>query len=297
MGTLTDDPLVHLNGEMLPLSQARVSVLDRGFIFGDGVYEVLPVYARRSFRLAQHLARLRASLAETRIRDPYTPAQWEALFDSVIAANPWDDQSLYLQVTRGVARRDHAFPADAVPTVFVMVNPLAGPSPELRARGVAAVTMEDNRWLRCNVKSVSLIGNVLLRQDAVDRDAVEAILLRDGWLTEGSSTNVFIVREGVIAAPPKSRLILPGITYDVVVELARANDIPLELRPVAAQELRSADEVWLASSIKELLAATELDGRPVGRGAHAGLPGPVLGRMHALYQELKASYARMPAHA
>ena len=292
-----EDPLVHLNGEMLPLSQARVSVLDRGFIFGDGVYEVLPVYSRRPFRLAQHLARLRASLAETRIRDPYTPAQWEALFDGVIAANPWDDQGLYLQVTRGVARRDHAFPADAVPTVFVMVNPLSGPSPEQRERGVAAVTMEDNRWLRCNLKSVSLIGNVLLRQDAVERDAVEAILLRDGWLTEGSSTNVFIARDGVIATPPKSRLILPGITYDVVVELARANDIPLELRPVAAQELRSADEVWLASSIKELLPVTDLDGRPVGHGTQAGRPGPVLQRMHTLYQELKTSFARKPTHA
>ena len=280
--------MVFLNGKLVPIDEARVSVLDRGFIFGDGVYELVPVYSRVPFRLDEHLARLERSLAEARIRNPHSRAQWRKFVYQLIDAQPFDDQGVYFQVTRGVAKRDHAFPKNAEPTVFMMSNPLVNPpQPQVEA-GAAAVSAQDNRWLRCDIKSISLIGNVLLRQLSAEADAAETILFRDGRLTEASASNVFIVARGLILSPPKSSLILPGITYDVVAELARANDLPLEFRDVTEAEVRAADEIWVTSSSKEVLAIVSLDGRKVGEGR----PGPVFRRMYALYQEFKREVMR-----
>jgi D-alanine transaminase len=280
--------MVFLNGKFIPIDEARVSVLDRGFIFGDGVYELVPVYSRVPFRLDEHLARLERSLAEAKIRNPHSRAQWRKFVYQLIDAQPFDDQGVYFQVTRGVAKRDHAFPKNAEPTVFMMSNPLVNPpQPQVEA-GAAAVSAQDNRWLRCDIKSISLIGNVLLRQLSAEADAAETILFRDGRLTEASASNVFIVARGLILSPPKSSLILPGITYDVVAELARANDLPLEFRDVTEAEVRAADEIWVTSSSKEVLAIVSLDGRKVGEGR----PGPVFRRMYALYQEFKRKVMR-----
>ncbi|MGQ0547545.1 MAG: D-amino acid aminotransferase [Betaproteobacteria bacterium] len=280
--------MLFLNGKLLPPEQASVPVLDRGFIFGDGVYELVPVYARVPFRLEEHLERLERSLAAVAIRNPYTRAQWRAHLHALIDAQPCEDQGAYLQVTRGVAKRDHAFPKDAEPTVFMMANPLVNPSQAQVEAGAAAVSAEDFRWLRCDIKSISLISNVLLRQLSAQAGAAETILFRDGKLTEASASNVFIVERGVIVAPPKSNLILPGITYDVVVELARASGMPLELRDVPEAQVRAADEIWVSSSSKEVLAIVALDGKPVG----AGRPGPVFWRMYRLYQEFKHKVMR-----
>ena len=187
-----NEPLVYLNGEMLPLSEARVPVLDRGFIFGDGIYEVIPIYERKMFRAAQHMARLFRSLDKIRITNPYTQSQWMELIRQVVDAHPADTQMVYLQVTRGVARRGHAFPADIAPTVFIMTNPLVLPTPEVRAAGIHCVTMEDKRWLHCDIKSTSLLGNVLAAQYAVDHGAFETVQFRDDYLTEGSSSNIWV---------------------------------------------------------------------------------------------------------
>ena len=279
---------VFLNGRLLPIEEATVPVLDRGFIFGDGVYELVPVYSRVPFRLDEHLARLERSLAETKIRNPYSRAQWRDTIYRLIDAQPFDDQGVYFQVTRGVARRDHAFPKGAEPTVFMMANPLVTPPRELVEKGAAAVSAQDNRWLRCDIKSISLIGNCLLRQVSAEAGAAETVLFRDGKLTEASASNVFVVKRGVILTPPKSNLILPGITYDVITELARANGLPLEAREVHESEVRDADEIWLTSSSKEVLPVATLDGRKVGEGR----PGPVFARMYQLYQEFKQKVMR-----
>jgi len=224
------DQIVYLNGEFLPLAEARIPVLDRGFIYGDGVYEVVPIYHRQPFRMAQHLARLQHSLDGIRLSNPHTARQWDALIRELALKQPMADQALYLQVTRGVARRDHAFPAGVLPTVFMMSNPLPLPSREQVDRGVAAITAEDNRWQRCDLKTTSLIGNVLMRQLAVDQGAVETVMFRDGLLTEASASNVLVVRGGTVLAPPKDHLILPGITYDATLEFTRDAGVPLEVR-------------------------------------------------------------------
>jgi D-alanine transaminase len=284
---------VFLNGEFMPIEQARVPVLDRGFIFGDGVYEMIPCYSRTPFRLAEHLRRLRSSLDAVSIDNPYADERWKSLIERVIETNPWDDQSVYLQVTRGVARRDHAFPKGIRPTVFIMSSALTTPSPEAVDKGCSAITHEDFRWLRCDIKSVSLLGNCMLRTLATELGCGEVILIRDGFMTEASASNVMVVCDGTVLIPPKSNLILPGITYDVVLELLRANGIAHEVRPVTEAELRSAGEVWITSSSREVLAVTTLDGKPVGRD---GRPGPVFRRVHALYQQFKASVMhRQPA--
>jgi D-alanine transaminase len=280
--------MVFLNGKFLPIEQAMVPVLDRGFIFGDGVYELVPVYSRVPFRIEEHLRRLERSLAEVRIRNPYSAAQWKEIITRLIAEQPFDDQGIYFQVTRGVAKRDHAFPKDIEPTVFIMSNPLVNPPRELVEKGAAALSAVDNRWLRCDVKSISLIGNCLLRQISADAGAAETIMFRDGRLTEASASNVFIVKDGVIRSPAKSNLILPGITYDVVVELARAATMPLEFAEISEAEVRAADEVWITSSSKEVLAIVQLDGRPIGDGR----PGPAFRRMYQLYQEFKQRVMR-----
>ncbi|MCC7484173.1 MAG: D-amino acid aminotransferase [Burkholderiales bacterium] len=283
--------IVYLDGKFLPAAEARVSVLDRGFIFGDGVYEVIPVYSRRAFRVAEHFRRLQKSLDAVRIANPMTAAEWIGLVDEIVARNAGEDQSVYLQVTRGVAKRDHAFPRDAIPTVLVMSGPLVTPPAEKIERGVPAVTATDYRWLRCDVKSVSLLANCLLRQHAVDAGADEVVLLREGYLTEGSSSNIFAVKGGTLLAPPKNHLVLPGITYDVVIELAQAKRVPLEVREVHESEVRAADELWLTSSTKEVLAITTLDGRPVA----SGRPGPVFKAMHRAFQDFKRDVMRAAA--
>ncbi|MFL9609385.1 D-amino acid aminotransferase [Methylobacillus sp. Pita2] len=284
------DETVYLNGSFLPLAQATVPVLDRGFIFGDGVYEVVPVYLGQPFRLDEHLARLAQSLEAVRIRNPLDMAGWHDVCTRLVAANAGlTDQSLYIQVTRGVAPRDQAFPQPEVsPTVLAMSMPLVTPSPELVESGVSAITALDIRWQRCNIKAISLLANVLLRQEAVDHGVAETLMLRDGYLTEGSSSNIFIVKEGVLLAPPKNQFMLPGITYDVVLELAQANSMPLKVGPVSEAQLRAADEIWLTSSTKEVLAVVALDGVTVNDGK----PGPVFKRMHALYQAFKNQVMR-----
>ena len=280
--------MVFLNGKLLPVEQATVSVLDRGFIFGDGVYELVPVYSRVPFRLDEHLARLERSLGEAKIRNPHSRAQWRSHIHRLIDAQPFDDQGVYFQVTRGVAKRDHAFPGGVEPTVFMMSNPLVNPPPAQVERGGSAVSAQDNRWLRCDIKSISLIGNVLLRQLSAEADAAETILFRDGKLTEASASNVFIVKRGVIFSPPKSNLILPGITYDVIAELARAGAMPMEFRDVPEAEVRGADEIWVTSSSKEVFPIVSLDGKQVGDGK----PGPVFRRMYQLYQDFKQKVMR-----
>jgi D-alanine transaminase len=280
--------MVFLNGQFMPIEDAKVPVLDRGFIFGDGVYEVVPVYSKVPFRLEEHLARLERSLAAVGIRNPHTREQWRGFIAGVIERQPFDDQAVYFQVTRGVAKRDHAFPKQYVPTVFMMSNPLVPPPAALVEQGAAAITAHDNRWLRCDIKSISLIGNVLLRELSAEAEAVETILFREGKLTEASASNVFIVKRGTIQSPPKTELILPGITYDVVVELARANALPLEFRDISEAEVRAADEIWVTSSSKEVLAVVRLDHAAVGDGR----PGPVFRRMYRLYQEFKHKVMR-----
>src|SRR4029079_10335322 len=280
--------MVFLNGKFMPIEEARVPVLDRGFIFGDGVYELIPVYSRVPFRMDEHLARLERSLASVRIRNPYSRAEWREIILQLVAKQPFEDQGVYFQVTRGVAKRDHALPKDATPTVFVMANPLVNPPREAVERGAEAVSAVDNRWHRCDIKSISLLGNILLRQLSADEGAAETILLRDGHLTEAAACNVFVVRGGVIQCPPKTNLILPGITYDVVLELAQSAQLPLEVRAVSEQETRTADEIWVTSSSKEVLAIVKLDGKPVGDGR----PGPAFRRMHQLYQEFKRTVMR-----
>ena len=276
--------LCYLNGEQLPLDQARVSVLDRGFLLGDGVYEVIPAYGGRLFRLAEHLERLQASLDGVRIPNPLNDDEWSEAIETLLASNGGGDQSVYLQVTRGpAAKRDHAFPAEVNPTVFIMTNPMSAPPEEQREEGIEVVTLADNRWLRCNLKTIALLPNVLLRQEALDRGTAEAILVRDGLATEGAATNFFLVKDGVVVTPPKSNQLLPGITRDLVLELARAEDVPCEERNVAEEELSNADELWITSSTKEILPATRLNGAPVGDGK----PGPVYRKMIAVYQEYK----------
>lgn len=279
---------VYLNGDFLPLAEARIPVLDRGFIFGDGVYEYIPVYSRKPFRMREHLGRLQASLDSIRLNNPLDEAGWEQRIHTLIAAQDFDDQALYIQITRGVAARDAAFPANTPPTVFMMAHPLPTPSAELKAAGVSAITATDNRWLRCDIKAVSLLPNVLLRQMSVDAGCAETVLLRDGFLTEGTASSIFVVQAGVLLAPPKSHLILPGITYDIVLELAAQHGIPYQIRPISEAALRSADELWLASSPKEVLAIVTLDGKAVGDGR----PGSLIRRMDALYQQYKTEVMR-----
>lgn len=289
-------PIAHFNGQLLPLDRVSISPLDRGFIFGDGVYEVIPVYEGHMLRGKEHFERLQRSMDEIRLANPHSVQEWLGLAQDLLAHHP-GNQSVYIQVTRGVpAKRDHALPTGLTPTVFMMCYPLASPSREQVENGVACVSARDFRWEKCQIKSTSLLGNVLARQISVDAGATETILLRDGpggtrFLTEASASNVFVVKDGVVAAPPRDHLILLGITYDLLVQLAGEGTVRLEVRQVTESELRSADEVWLTSSTKEVLAVTTLDGKPVG----AGQPGPVFRRMHALFQDHKAALKRRGA--
>jgi D-alanine transaminase len=286
-------PIAHFNGKLLPLDQISISPLDRGFIFGDGVYEVIPVYEGVMLRGREHFERLQRSMDGIRLDNPHTVDEWLAISRELLAHHP-GNQSLYIQVTRGVPpKRDHVLPKGLTPTVFMMTYPLASPSKDAIENGVACITHRDFRWEKCNIKSTSLLGNVLARQLSADVGAVETILIRDGLVTEASASNVFVVKDGTVLAPPRDHLILLGITYDLVTQLAKEGTVKLEIRPVTEAELRSADEVWLSSSTKEVLAVTTLDGKPVGNGK----PGLLFKRMHQLFQDYKARVRREAAVA
>lgn len=275
--------IVYLNGEFLPLEQARVPVTDRGFIFGDGVYEVIPAYGGRLFRLEQHLQRLARSMREIRLADPLSGDDWQRCLQEVVRRNGGGDQSVYVQITRGAAPRDHAFPKEARPTVYVTSTPLKPLAADVAEAGVAAVTLQDIRWQRCDIKAITLLANILLRQQAIDQGAVEAIVVRDGQVYEGAASNLFIVKDGVLITPPKGPLLLPGITRDLILELAAANGIVHREAAITPPELAAAEEVWLTSSTREILPVTMLDQRPVGNGR----PGALWRKMMDLYQDYK----------
>jgi D-alanine transaminase len=277
-------PIAYFNGQLLPLDRISISPLDRGFIFGDGVYEVIPVYDGVMLRAREHFERLQRSMDEIRIENPHSVEEWIAIASKLLEHHP-GNQALYIHVTRGVPpKRDHVIPKGLTPTIFMMSNPLSTPTQQQVDNGVACITSRDFRWEKCHIKSTSLLGNVLARQLSADSGAVETIMFRDGLLTEASASNVFIVKDGVVAAPPQDHLILLGITYDLLVRLAAQGALKLQIRPITESELRAADEIWLSSSTKEVLAVTTLDGKPVG----GGKTGPVFRRMHALYQDYKA---------
>ncbi|MDF1484560.1 aminotransferase class IV [Ramlibacter sp. H39-3-26] len=286
MTSLPDTPC-YLNGEFTPLRDAKISVLDRGFIFGDGVYEVVPVYGGHPLRLAQHLARLDRSLAELRIANPLAPAQWHAVIARLLMAAPAADQLVYIQITRGVALRDHAMTTGIAPTVFAMAQPMKPVPAGLRARGAACVSADDFRWQKGHIKSTSLLGAVLARQISVDADATETVLFRDGWLTEASSSNVWVVRGDEVIGTPKGPHVLEGIRYGLIEELCEEAGLRFALRPVARQGVFAADELLLSSATKEVLAVTQLDGQPIGKG----VPGPVYERLYAAYQRAKVRSA------
>ena len=287
------DTLCYLNGEYGSLRDAKVSVLDRGFIFGDGIYEVVPVYAGKLFRFDEHMARLGRSLAKLRIANPHSREEWlercRALTAAFAQQGGTADQLVYLQVTRGVALRDHVMPTDVAPTVFMMCSPMKPATPEQRHHGVACVSARDFRWERGDIKSTSLLGNVLARQISADHGATETILFRDGFLTEASASNVWVVHEGALLGPPKSEHVLEGIRYELLRELCEEVGIAYNLRPIAEADVFAADELFLSSATKELLPVTTLDGQPVGHGALRGKPGPVYARLHEAYQRAKAT--------
>ncbi|MEE9287691.1 MAG: D-amino acid aminotransferase [Gammaproteobacteria bacterium] len=278
--------IVYLNGEYLPIDKAHISVLDRGFMFGDSIYEIIPAYSGQLFRLEQHLQRLDRSLKSIRLVNPLTPHEWQQMLQRLLEKNGAGDQSVYLQVTRGVAERDHVIPPQITPTVFAMCQSMDQGRKET---GVAAVTLTDFRWKRCDIKATTLLPNVLLRQEADDRGATEAILLREGRVTEGAASNVFIVLEGVVKTPPKSHLLLPGITRDFVLELLASAGIPHQEIEIGKMELRRAEEIWVTSSTREIVPVIKLDDQPVGDGR----PGHMWGKVISLYQ----AHKRAPKNA
>lgn len=295
--TLPDTPC-YLNGDYTPLKDAKISVLDRGFIFGDGVYEVVPAYAGQLFRFNQHMARLDRSLAELRIANPMTAGEWRAIATKLIAdyahldcaSGPGDhqvDQIVYIQVSRGVAMRDHAMPPGLKPTVFVMTNAMKLPSLQQRAQGVACVTADDFRWEKAHIKSTSLLGAVFSRQISVDAGAAETIMFRGDYLSEAASSNVWIVKDGKVMGPPKDQLVLEGIRYGLIEEMCRACGIGFELRRITRAEVMAADEVLLSSATKEVLPVTLIDGLAVGQGAEKGSPGRIYQQLYAAYAQAK----------
>ena len=290
------DTLCYLNGEYRSLRDAKVSVLDRGFIFGDGIYEVVPAYAGKLFRFDEHMARLGRSLAKLRIANPHTREEWLARCRKLITAlvgktdvqqRPAGDQIVYIQITRGVALRDHVMPADVIPTVFMMCSPMKPATPEQRHAGVACVTARDFRWERGDIKSTSLLGNVLARQISADHGAAETIMFRSGFLTEAAASNVWVVHEGAVLGPPKSEHVLEGIRYELIRELCDEVGIAYNLRPINEADVFAGDEIFLSSATKEVLPVTSLDGQPVGHGALRGKPGPVYARLHEAYERAK----------
>jgi D-alanine transaminase len=288
----------YLNGEYTTLPEAKISVMDRGFIFGDGVYEVLPVYGGKPFRFKEHTARLERSLAELRIKNPMTQAQWLDVAMKLIAQYAQSvgadaesiDQIIYIQITRGVAMRDHAMPPDMTPTVFVMSNAMKLPSPAQRIQGVACVTADDFRWEKAHIKSVSLLGAVFARQISFDAGALETVMFRDGYLSEAAASNVWVVQGGKVLGVPKDNLVLEGIRYGLLAEICQEQGIGFELRRISRDEVLAADELLLSSATKELLPIVSLDGKPVGKGQ----PGPVYEKLYAGYQTIKARLLSAP---
>lgn len=280
---------IYLNGEFLPPEQGRVSVFDRGFLFGDGVYELIPSYGGHCLRLEQHLDRLDDGLSAIRLDNPLSREDWQQTLSRLIGAPPAPDQLVHLQVTRGVAvALDHLCPVGVVPTVFAASRPIEPRCPEVSTQGVVCITRPDIRWRRCEINAISLLAAVIMRREAEDEGALEAILLRDGLVTEGASSNCFIVKGYEVITPPKGHLILPGITRDLVIDLARANGIRVLERRILMEELIVADEIWMTSSTREVLPVTRLDGAAVG----GGVPGPMWQRMDSLYQGHKAAVRR-----
>lgn len=274
---------VFLNGVFLPIEEASISVLDRGFLFGDGVYEVVPVFSGCLFRAPEHLRRLQRSLEAIRMEPPLHDAAWLEVLNRLIAQYPGQNQALYLQVTRGAAaRRDHVIPAKVTPTVFAMTTALPPNHPDAGG-GAAAITQMDTRWQRCDIKAITLLANVLMKTDAVEQGALETLLLRDGWLTEGSVSTAFVVASGQVMTPPAGPLLLPGITRDLIIELAAAQGAPVQECPITEAQLRQADEIWVASSTRELVPIVRLDGQPVGSGSI----GPQWRRYFGWYQDYK----------
>lgn len=282
------DPIVYLNGTFLALQDAHVSVLDRGFIFGDGIYEVIPAYTKKLFRLQHHLDRLNNNLNEVQIRNPFSSAQWQQLLEQVIQKNVYEDQSVYLQITRGVAPRDHSFPDNENPTVFIMTTPLEKQSSDIKVNGIHAVSLPDNRWKKCHIKSISLLPNVLLRQQALDKGAKEAILIRGGEATEGAASNLFIVQNDCLITPPKGPLLLPGVTRDVVLEIAKTQALCLKEQQITEDELFNAQEIWLTSSTKEILPVTKLNDKIINSGKPGVHWHHMIEAYHSYIQKLNA---------
>lgn len=283
------DPLPHcyLNGEFVALRDARISPLDRGFLFGDSVYEVLPVFGERMFLFREHFDRLARSLREIRLENPHTHEEWRGILGELIARNGGSDMYLYIQVTRGAEYgRNHAFPAVTKATVFAMAAPLPVFTDEQRANGLSAITVQDFRWGRCDIKTTALLANVLMKQQASDAGANEAIIVRDGEALEGSSTSVFIVSGGVLITPPNSHRILPGTTRDAALSLA-TGVMPVEIRKIGIDELRAADEVWISAATRDVLPVTRVDGEPIGTGR----PGPVWSGMSQSFKTLRQRLA------
>ena len=279
-----NDSIVYLNGEYLRLGDAKISVLDRGFIFGDGIYEVVPAYNRKPFRMEGHMARLERSLAAIKINVGWTRQQWEDLVHDMLQRSPHENSMVYLQITRGVAKRDHGFPKNATPTVFCMVSPFNRPGKAQRENGLTAASVPDLRWLHCEIKSVSLLGNVLAKQQAIDAGVDEVLQFRDGYLSEGASCNIWVVKNGTLLAPPRSNLILEGIRYGLLEELAAAADVPFEARPLSEQDVDQADEIMMTSATKEVLPIVTYNNKPVG----SGRPGAVYAKLRAGYDKLVA---------
>ncbi len=278
------EPVVYINGEYLPQSQAKVSVLDRGFLFGDGVYEVIPVFSGKPLRLNKHLERLQRSMNRVLLKNPLTQEQWQEIFQTLLDSNPGGDRSIYLQVTRGAAPvRDLSISVGVEPTVFVMVNDIKPVDFARLENGIEAVTVDDFRWKACDIKSISLIANVMIRLRANELNVMDAVMVRDGLVTEGTASNIFVVHQGIISTPPKSDCLLPGITRDLVIELARANGFKLEERDINQDELETADEIWLTSSTREIAPLVKLDDHVIGDG----VAGEYWKKIIAIYQGYK----------
>jgi D-alanine transaminase len=298
VNTLPNTPC-HLNGLTLPLNEAKISVLDRGFIFGDGIYEVAPVYQGKLFRFEQHMARMSRSLAELRIPNPHTDAAWRALIKDLLEQHAQSvgqevgglNQIVYIQITRGVAPRDHAMPAGLTPTVFVMVNEMKPIAAKDRDNGVACISAEDFRWEKAHIKSTSLLGAVFSRQISADAGALETVMFRHGFLSEAAASNVWVVKNNQVFGPTKNHLVLEGIRYGLIEEICAQQGLSFALRPIARAEVFDADELMLSSATKEVLAITHLDGQAVGHGATAGKPGPIYQKIYQAYQAAKKAAA------
>ena len=278
--------IVYLNGTFTSKETASISVMDRGFLFADGVYEVIPVYSGQMFRLAEHLDRLQRSLDAIRLDSPFQKDEWDSILQQLVAKNGGGNQAIYLQVTRGIEGiRDHRFPEKVKPTVFAMSSPITKPTDDNldKVQGIKTITTKDIRWDRCDIKSISLLPNILLRQQALDAGAQEALLIKNAYLTEGAASNCFIVKNGAILTPPKNELILGGITRDLIIELARENNIECKEVPVSEEMLNTADEIWISSSTKEIVPVIELNNKIVG----GGKPGPVWRKMAQYYIQYK----------